>query len=574
MSKKTVVLKFGSSVLRDEADLPRAVHEIYRYWRNGTQVLAVVSALGKTTDELIERAGILSNNPHPRSVAGLLSTGEATSAALLGIALDRAGIPVNVLSPADAGLRTAGETLNAEPVDVDVDKLRESLATGVVVLSGFVGVDSHGGPTLLGRGGSDLTALYLAQKLDADAILVKDVDALYESDPSGLHSSPRRFARASWQTAIRCGDGVVQEKAARFAERSGLSFSIGAAGGAIGTVICSGPDEYASRRISPRPLRVAILGCGTVGGGVFQSLASQPQHFEIVGVADRNRSKAEAAGVPCFLYSPNPTEVIERDCDVVVELFGRIDPTSQHVEQALNLGRHVVTANKALLADRVDRLESIADHNDVQLRYRAAVGGVMPALESVTGTDVVGFSGIVNGTCNFICDELANGVAFADAVRAAQVAGFAEADPTLDISGTDAAQKLILLAREAFGVTIQLEDIAIAGVDQLDTHEVRLGKVVRLIARCKRTDSGIEASVGPVELPDSHLFASIKGAENALLLETIDENRISICGRGAGRWPTTEAVVADLFDLYRSHGDRPQPARFAVAAAASTEVFV
>ena len=570
---KIVVLKFGSSVLRDESDLPGAVHEIYRHWRDGAQVLAVVSALGKTTDQLLERAGILSNEPHARSVAGLLSTGEATSAALLGIALDRAGIPVHVMSPSDAGLRTTGDTLNAEPINVDTGKLRESLQNSVVVVSGFVGVDSHGGPTLLGRGGSDLTALYLAHKLDAHAILVKDVDALYESDPNALASVPRRFSRANWQTATLCGDGVVQEKAVEFAARHRLGFSIAAPGEDTGTEIYEGPDEYSSRMTAGRPLRVAILGCGTVGGGVFQSLASQPKHFEIVGIADRNRNKAEAAGVPCYLYSPNPIEVIERDCDVVVELFGRVDPTAGYVEHALNLGRHVVTANKAMLAERVDRLERIADRSEASVRYSAAVGGVMPALESVARGDIIGFSGIVNGTCNFICDELAKGVAFDDALRAAQVAGFAEADPTLDISGTDAAQKLILLARAAFGVTLRLEQIDVTGVDGLKGEAKRVsGNVTRLIARCRMSALGIEASVGPIELPDSHPFTAIKGSENALLLEMRTGDVVSITGRGAGRWPTTEAVVADLFDLYRVHS---RPTRFAAAAAAGLkEVFV
>ncbi|HKP68099.1 MAG TPA: homoserine dehydrogenase [Pyrinomonadaceae bacterium] len=573
MSKKTVVLKFGSSVLRDEADLPCVVHEIYRHWRNGSQVLAVVSALGKTTDQLLERAEILSNHPHPRSVAGLLSTGEATSAALLGIALDRAGIPVDVLSPADAGLRTAGDTLNAEPVGVDVEKLRESLQRSVVVLSGFVGVDSDGGPTLLGRGGSDLTALYLAHQLDADAILVKDVDALYESNPNVLNSRPRRFSRANWETAIRCGDGVVQEKAVRFAVRNDLSFSIAAPGHEIGTEIYAGPDEYSST-INARPLRVGVLGCGTVGGGVFQALASLPQYFEIVGIADRNRNKAEAAGVPCYLYSPNPIEVIERDCDVIVELFGRTDPTASYVEHALNLGRHVVTANKALLAERIDRLESVAGCNEVELRYSAAVGGVMPALERVTQNEIVGFAGIVNGTCNFICDELGKGVDFADAVRAAQAAGFAEADPTLDINGTDAAQKLILLVRSAFGETIGLDEIDVNGVDKLDNDQAqRDAQVIRLIARCRKTATGIEASVRPVELPKSHPFAATRGAENALVLETIDGDQISISGRGAGRWPTSEAVVADLLELYRTQRREPESARFAVAAATTQEVY-
>ena len=556
MGSKITVLKFGSSVLRDEADLPRAVHEIYRHWRNGTQVLVVVSAFGQTTDELLGRAESIADDPHPHSVAALLATGEAASASLLEIALHRAGIPVSVQGPAQLGLRTAGEILDAEPVDVDIANLREQLRTSVVVVSGFVGVDEDGGPTLLGRGGSDLTALFLAHKLEAEAILVKDVDGLYESDPNETGPRPRRFERANYRTAIRVGDCVVQEKAVRFAEEASLRFTLASTGSDLGTLIYSGADELLSPAIKRPPLRVALLGCGTVGGGVYKALAAQPQFFDVVAVADRNRDKTVAVDVPAEICTTDATDAIERDCDVVVELFGGTSDAGACVEHALKLGRHVVTANKALLAERIDELEYLAEQRGSNLRYSAAVGGVMPALETVSRTTGLrSFSGIVNGTCNFICDELAKGVQFGAAVRSAQAAGFAEADPTADISGADAAQKLSLLARAAFRLKVTQTDISVEGVAHLDAEQVldarTRGKTVRLIAECERTPDGIRAQVRSVELDSSHPLGQVKGAENRLLLQTEDGQTKSVSGRGAGRWPTTEAVVADLLDIYR-----------------------
>jgi len=578
MDQKITVLKFGSSVLRDESDLPRVVHEIYSRWRRGSQVLAVVSAFGNTTDELLERANAISDQPHARSVASLLATGEATAAALLGLALDKAGIPVKVLRPEQAGLTTTGQILDAELIGADDARLRDELKTSVVVVSGFVGIDEKNEIALLGRGGSDLTAIFLADRLGAECVLVKDVDGLYETDPNQSVSLPRRFRRANWKTVRNLGADVVQEKAVKYAESVGLSFSITAIGANAETEVHEGLDELVtSSHLFDRPLRVSILGCGTVGGGVFQAISKLPTSFEIVAVADRNPNKTRIAGVPEHLFTPDPIDAIERDCDVVIELLGRTDPTRRYIELALKLGRHVVTANKALLAEDRDRLEQIAFSHGGSLSYSAAVGGVMPALEAVSNSPSLGsFSGVVNGTCNFICDELAKGESRAASIRAAQVAGFAESDPTLDISGRDSAQKLCLLAKAAFCVELREEDVSITGIEDLDASHVRAaisrGNVVRLVASCRRTDDGIEATVQPVELPSTHPFADLKGADNSLLLEHADGTNRSIRGRGAGRWATTEAVVADLLDLRKeSQEKRVEP--LAIARAAGQEVY-
>lgn len=581
MQSKITVLKFGSSVLRSEADLPRTIHEIYRHWRKGEQVLVVVSALGSTTDDLERRANNLCGEPHTSSLAALLATGEATSAALLGLAIHRAGIPVKVLSPEQVGLRTTGAALEAEPISVNVERLRKELENSIVVTSGFVGVGNEGDLTLLGRGGSDYTALFLAQKLGARCLLIKDVDGLYESNPKDTGFRPRRFNRVNWRTAKTIGGGVVQAKALRFAEKHRFSFSVTACGSNVKTKIYGGTDELAFPKTKNAPLRVALLGCGTVGSGVYQRLADLPEFFEVVGVADRNFDKAKAESVPEHLITDDARDLIEKDCDVVIELFGGIEPTGDLVKQALNLKRHVVTANKALLAGDVNFLESLAEQRDVKILYSAAVGGAMPGLETISqqefSDEVRSFSGILNGTCNFICDELATGKDFSAAVKTAQELGFAEANPELDLNGTDAAQKLILLARKAFGTRLQLSEIRREGIKNLDPAYVeklaQQDRVVRLVASYRETGSGIEASVEPIEFSISHPFAQVRGAENCLQIETTAGEIKFIKGKGAGRWATTEAVIADLMDLWRESANVKKRSQ-AVAQVSFREVYL
>ena len=555
-TSEIIVLKFGSSVLRDESDLPRVVHEIYRAWRTGRRVLAVVSAFGNMTDELLRRAESLCEQPEQSALAALLATGEATAAALLGLSLSRAGIPFRVLDPAQAGLRTIGDHLDAELVGVDAGRLRNELQRAVVVLPGFVGRDEAGAATLLGRGGSDFTALFLAHKLGGCCVLVKDVDGIYTSDPARSGARPLRFAEATYETACRVGDRVVQAKAVRFAAARGLRFNVTAIGATSETKIGSKVDRLAGSETSAAALRVALLGCGTVGGGVYQRLAALPELFTVAGVATRTLAHARAAGVPEHRITSDLEALIEQQCDVVVELIGGTERAFELVAKALRTGKHVITANKAMLATKGGVLERIAAENGVTLRYSAAVGGALPALEVVAQARecgaLRGFSGVLNATCNFVLDRIATGADLAAAVRAAQANGYAEADPTLDLDGTDAAQKLILLARRAFDVAVPFDAIAREGIECVDSSWVReareRGNSVRLVAACRRTAHGLQASVAPLELSHAHPLASVKGAENRLMIESEGGKILLVSGTGAGRWATTEAVIGDLLE--------------------------
>lgn len=235
--ERVIVLKLGGSILRDDLDFGRAVSEIAR-WRNaGYAVIGVVSALAGETERLIARARLLGGETADESAtAALVATGEQASASMLVLALARAGIGATVLDSAAIDLRTAGEALDAAPVAVDPTRIRAALGAGrTVIVPGFVGRDDHGNATLLGRGGSDLTALFLAARLNARCRLVKDVDGLYQSDPALTDRGARRYATLDWAAALLLaggdrGSGVVQGKGVRLAWRHRLEFEVAALG--------------------------------------------------------------------------------------------------------------------------------------------------------------------------------------------------------------------------------------------------------------------------------------------------------------------------------------------------------
>jgi homoserine dehydrogenase len=473
-----------------------------------------------------------------------------------------------------------GDELNSELVAADLARLRSELERSVVVVPGFAGRNVEGGTTLLGRGGSDLSAAFLAHQLGARCVLLKDVDGLYTSDPAfAAATSPLRFARARYETALRAGGPVVQAKAVRFAAECGLPFEITCIGANVETEIGSDADHVANWETPPKPLRVALLGCGTVGGGVYERLAALPELFEVTGVAVRNLSRVRSQRVPAHLLTVDPEELIGQPCDVVIELIGGTERASYLVNRALRLDRHVVTANKALISAEGDALRALAAANGLTIRTSAAVGGALPALETIEQARrsgaIAGFQGVLNGTTNFILDQLAQGEKLESAIRAAQRAGYAEADPTLDLDGRDAAQKLILLARAAFGVSLPLAKISRCGIEHLRQESLcearERGCTIRLVASCSPRRSlakagrsnppsdglavasarDLQARVAPVELPFGHPLAQLKGAQNGLIVEMENGARRIVCGTGAGRWPTTEAVMADLLAIRR-----------------------
>lgn len=223
MLNDIIVLKFGSSVLRNPLDLPTAVHEVYRWYRAGWRVVVVASAIGEATERLLSEARQLVDEPQPHATAELLATGERRSAALLGIALDRAGIPSRVVDPREIRLSASGTVLDSEPSGLDAERFSSLLdQTPVVVVPGFFGYGTDDRLHLLGRGGSDLSAVYLANALHANRCrLVKDVDGVYESDPALAHgASLQRFSALGYSDALEHAAPLIQPKAVQFLDRN------------------------------------------------------------------------------------------------------------------------------------------------------------------------------------------------------------------------------------------------------------------------------------------------------------------------------------------------------------------
>lgn len=558
MTQDLIVLKFGSSVLRSAADLPAAVHEIYSWYRRGWRVVAIVSAIGASTEALLREARTFSAEPEPNATAELLATGERHSAALLGIALDRAGVASRVVDPREIGLLTQGSALDSEAVGVDRGRIEALLDEfPVVVVPGFFGYDASGRLHLLGRGGSDLSAAYLANALGARRCrLIKDVDGVYERDPALSTPAPaRRFVTLDYAEAVERATQLIQPKAVRFLERFSASAEVAAVAHPYETVV--GPLTCRlTEAVKPAPLSVLILGLGTVGLGVYQRLNAMPEHFRVAGILVRTRAGHEAAGIPAELLHPSPDSLVDLRADIVVDALPGLQPSQSLVRYYLTHGTQVVSANKTLIAAAGPELAAIAQRNGVALRYSAAVGGSAPMIEAVQRAadagEVQSLAGVLNGTCNYVLDRCTDGLLFNEAVRTAQACGFAEADPSDDLLGRDAARKLSILARAAFGRELDAIEIEPLNTTVLLRSQSTQGgnQTLRVMARAWKLGEKSFGQVRPEAMPSGDPFAQTRNEWNRLLITRSNGPDITVSGRGAGRWPTTEAVVADLLEIY------------------------
>lgn len=568
-----IVLKFGSSVLASAADLPRAVQEIYRWRRDGWRVIAVVSAARGATDALFAEARSICPRPQRArcadAAAQLAAIGELTAAARLTLALDASGVTAETLDAAAIALRTRGPCLDANPVALDAAPIHAALdRAGVLVVPGFLGRDEHDRTTLLGRGGSDLSALFIARELGARCRLLKDTPGLFESDPkrAAEGDAVRRFSRLNWSDLPRLGTRAVQPRAAVFAWENRVEFEVAAPLEEPCTVVGKAATTVdQSSTFDQRPIRVALLGHGVVGAGVARALVDLAPRFEITAVAVRTPSKHAAAitalGLdPSVLTTDAPSTLSTRP-DLVIECLGGLDPASEIIERAVAAGINVVTANKAVIAQHGPRLHAIAGDTGATLAYSAAVGGAVPALELVrrvvaNAGEVASLRAVLNGTSNYVLTRVSAGVSFADAVAAAQAAGFAEADPSRDLSGRDALDKLHILARaasagEPLHITSRLHAID-DSITALARDAARRGGLVRQVARLTRTKAGVHLSVAPEIIdpanPLDAPLADLADEANAIVV-TDESGRLHVvAGRGAGRVPTALSVIADVLD--------------------------
>ncbi len=318
------------------------------------------------------------------------------------------------------------------------------------------------------------------------------------------------------------------------------------------------------------PLRIGMLGLGTVGMGTYTVLqrnaeviaARTGRRMEIAMVAVRNLARAASLVDEDVELVDDPFLVVNHpDIDVVVEVIGGTTIARDLVLQAIANGKHVVTANKALLAVHGSEIFAAAQAQGVVVAYEGAVAVSIPIIkalrEGLTANRIEWIAGIINGTTNYILSEMKDkGVSFADALADAQAKGYAEADPAFDVEGVDAAHKLTLLASNAFGVPIQFDKVHVEGITQLDAADVafaeRLGYRVKLLGIARRNPQGLELRVHPTLVAADHLLAQVHGSMNAVMVKSDAAGVTMYYGAGAGSEQTASAVIADLVDLARS----------------------
>lgn len=318
-----------------------------------------------------------------------------------------------------------------------------------------------------------------------------------------------------------------------------------------------------------KPIKVGLLGLGTVGSGTFNVLKRNQEEImrragrsiEITMIAVRNVDRArELTKGAIEIVSDGNLVVNHPDIDIVVELIGGHDVAKDLVLKAIANGKHVVTANKALLAKHGNEIFEAAQKKGVMVAFEAAVAGGIPIIkalrEGLTANRIQWMAGIINGTTNFILSEMRDkGLDFATVLKEAQALGYAEADPTFDIEGVDAAHKVTIMAAIAYGIPMQFEKAHIEGITKLEAIDIeyaeQLGYRIKLLGITKRTDAGIELRVHPTLIPEKRLIANVEGAMNAVLVQGDAVGATLYYGKGAGAEPTASSVIADLVDITR-----------------------
>ena len=325
-----------------------------------------------------------------------------------------------------------------------------------------------------------------------------------------------------------------------------------------------------------KPINVGLLGIGTVGGGTWTVLTRNQEEItrragrpiQITAVADRDIERAKSMTGGAARVTGDAFEVVrDPSIDIVVELIGGYTVAKQLVLEAIANGKHVVTANKALLAVHGQEIFAAAQAKGVMVAFEAAVAGGIPIIKAVreglTANLIDWIAGIINGTTNYILSEMRDkGLTFADALADAQRLGYAEADPTFDIEGVDAAHKITLLSALAFGIPVQFERAHIEGITKLTADDIRyaeeLGYRIKLLGITKRKADGFELRVHPTLIPAKRLIANVEGVMNAVVVKGDAVGATLYYGRGAGAEPTASAVIADLVDVTRLHTADPE----------------
>lgn len=556
MPVPTLVLNFGHSVLRSLSDYTEAASEIYRHYRQGNNIVAVTSAQGDQTDVLMAEARRIgpesvSETGEARNLPELLQLGERRSAALLALALERIGAPAFVRQARDLGLTAKGDPMNAELTGLNTNQLLQDLKDhDIVVMPGYVAIGEKDRAVLLGQGGSDLTALYVADQLGAPALLLKDVNGVYDRDPKqDADAAPKRYPRVSYADVRHRAAPLIASRALDYAERVGQRFRIGAPGIA-GSTLVGDVSDVPETINAPRKLRIAMMGLGVVGGGIWRRVAEHPERFEIVRVMVRNIDKYIDQGYAPDLLTTQADDLAAVDPDIFIDVSGPIDPGLDLTRDMLSRGVHVVSANKQAIAAGGQDLLDLAANSQAELLFSSAAGGGMPVLEMCLRERgrIARVEALLNGTTNFMLGEMDRGMSYEDALKLAQHRGYAEADPTADVDGHDAAAKIRLVSLLGFGQALSPNQIARDTLAEVGDKQTD-GMVLKRVARVSGDTGELVADLRLRALSPNNFLAKADGEDAHAVFDFTDGDRYVIRGKGAGRWPTTESVMADLYDL-------------------------
>ncbi len=319
-----------------------------------------------------------------------------------------------------------------------------------------------------------------------------------------------------------------------------------------------------------KKINIGLLGLGQIGSGLYEILAAKKSlfarqlgvSFELKKIAEKFPNAKRKIHPPRSLITPNALSVVrDPSIDVIVELIGGTKDARFLIKEALKYGKHVVTANKALLAEYGDEIFELAHRKRRWLCFEGSVGGGIPCIkalrEGLAANRIDSIHAIINGTTNYILTQMTSrGTDFAEALAEAQKQGYAEANPALDIHGVDAAHKLAILARFAFGGKVSFKDIYCEGISQISSEDIAFAKefgyTIKLLAIAKKLGDGMEARVQPTLLPNSHILANVNGSFNAILMRGDEVGDVLFYGRGAGPHPTASAVIADLVDIAKA----------------------
>ena len=319
-----------------------------------------------------------------------------------------------------------------------------------------------------------------------------------------------------------------------------------------------------------REINIGLLGFGTVGTGVAKLLIENKElltarvgaHLNLKWVADIDTETDRGIRLPDGVLINDAQKVVDDpEIDIVIEMIGGEGIAKDFIQKAIENGKHIVTANKALLAGHGNKLFAMAAQKGVDLAFEASVGGCMPTIktmrESLVANHIKAMSGILNGTCNYILSKIADeGITFQEALAEAQKKGYAEADPTLDIGGFDTAHKIAILTALAYGMEINLKDVYVEGISEITPLDIefaeQFGYRIKLLAISKFENNRVEARVHPTMIPSDNLLASIKGTVNAITVSADAVGDILLYGHGAGMMPTASAVLSDIVDIARN----------------------